>query len=205
MKPTTVLQLLPWPIALAPLGWLGIRFANGALGANPIEAVIRELGQSALWLLLATLAVSPLRRRLGWPPLAVLRRPLGLLTCGYALLHLGAYGGLDQAFFWPAIAADLTKRPFMTLGLAALLLMLPLAATSPRAVARRLGATAWRRLHRLVHPIALLALLHHYWLIKADYRPALVETAVLTLLWGERLVHGVAHWRNRVARMEFTR
>ncbi len=168
-------------LALMPLAWLGYRAFSGGLGANPIETVTRELGDWALRLLLLTLACTPLRRLTGqaWP--LAFRRMLGLFAFFYTTLHLLSYVVLDQFFYWPDIWADILKRPYITIGMSAWLLLLPLAVTSNRRAIRRLGRN-WQRLHRLVYPIAALAVLHFYLLVKADVREPLVYGAVLAVL-----------------------
>ncbi len=168
-------------LALLPLAWLGYRAFSGGLGANPIETVTRELGDWALRLLLLTLACTPLRRLTGqaWP--LAFRRMLGLFAFFYTTLHLLSYLVLDQFFYWPDIWADILKRPYITIGMSAWLLLLPLAVTSNRRAIRRLGRN-WQRLHRLVYPIAALAVLHFYLLVKADVREPLVYGGVLAVL-----------------------
>lgn len=178
-----------WVACLAPLVWLAAQWAmgGGGLGANPIEATTRFLGLWALHLLLATLAVTPAREILGWSWLAPLRRPLGLFAFLYACLHLASYAALDVFFAWDEIAADIAKRAYITCGLAAFTLLLPLAATSPAAVIRRLGAARWRRLHSLVYAAAVLACLHYAMMVKADLGPPLAYAAILAALLGYRL------------------
>ncbi len=171
-------------LPLAALVWAGFR---GALGANPVETITHDTGQWALRLLLATLAVTPVRRLTGWAPVVRLRRMLGLFAFFYAALHLATYLWLDQFFAWGAIAEDVLKRPYITVGFAAFLLLVPLAATSTQAMVRRLGGRRWRLLHRLVYPAAALAVLHLLWLVKADLREPLVYAAILALLLAARV------------------
>lgn len=203
-RPVTVpevrrLQLIGKPLlfvaATAPLAWLAWRTAGhaGGLGANPVETLQDELGTWALRLLLATLAITPLRRLLGWNRLAQFRRMLGLFAFGYAALHFLNYLWLDQFFDLAAIVEDITERPFITVGFAALLLMLPLASTSTNGWRRRLGRR-WQRLHRLVYPVAILACWHFWWQVKKDVTEPLVYAAILALLLGARL------WRRPAAR-----
>lgn len=173
-------------LCLLPFGWLPAQALLGNLGANPIEAVIRHLGDWALRLLLLTLAATPLRLLTGWGWPVRLRRLLGLFAFFYAVLHLLAYTVLDQYFDWTAIWEDIVERPFITTGMLAWLL-LPLALTSNRAAQRRLGRH-WKRLHRLIYPAAILAVVHFTLMVKADLREPLLYGAILTLLLGLRLV-----------------
>jgi len=176
---------------LIPLGMLTYGLLTNGLGANPVKAIIHGTGVWTLRLLLLTLLVTPLRRIFGWAwPIAV-RRMLGLFAFFYALLHLFTYLLLDQSFDWQAVVHDVVKRPFITAGMLAFTLMVPLAATSTNAMVRRLGRN-WKRLHRLAYVIPALGVLHYYWLVKADVRAPLAYGAVLAMLLGLRL-----WWRYR--------
>jgi sulfoxide reductase heme-binding subunit YedZ len=158
------LKVSVWAAGLAPLGVLGSRAWTGDLTANPISFLTNTLGDWTFRLLLATLAMTPLRIvfALSWP--VTLRRLLGLLTFAYACLHFSVWLVLDQFFDWPAMGKDIAKRPFITVGMTALLLLIPLAATSTTGMIRRLGGRAWSRLHRLVYAVGVLAALHFVWL-----------------------------------------
>ena len=172
-------------LALLPavgLVWAG---ATDDLGANPIEEVTHVTGEWALRLLLACLAVTPLRRALGWGALAPYRRSFGLLAFGYAALHVATFVGLDHFFAAAAILEDVVERPFVTAGLAAFLGLLPLALTSTRGAQKRLGRR-WVRLHRLVYPAAAAAVLHYFWLVKADLRGPAIHAALLAVLLAAR-------------------
>jgi sulfoxide reductase heme-binding subunit YedZ len=171
-------------VPAARLGWLAWR---GGLGANPIEAVTRSTGWWTLALLAATLTVTPLRRLLGAPWLLRLRRMLGLFAFGYASLHFTTYLWLDQFFDLAEIARDVVKRPFITVGFAAFVLLLPLAATSTNAMVRRLGARRWQRLHRAVYLIAVLGVLHFWWLVKKDVTEPRLFALVMGALLAARL------------------
>ncbi len=181
-------------LCLAPFGLLAWRTLNNVLGANPVEAVVHFTGSWALRLLLITLAVTPLRRLSGQPWLVRFRRPLGLFAFFYALLHFAAYLVLDRALVWEDITTDLTKRPYIVVGFVALLLLVPLAVTSTRGWIKRLGRH-WLTLHRTVYVIAILAVLHFLWLVKADTLEPLIDAAVLAVLlafrlpWGRLLRH----------------
>ena len=153
------LKAAVWTACLAPLALLLHRFRADDLGANPIDFVTDSLGIWALRLLLASLALTPLRIVLGrsWP--VTLRRLLGLFAFVYVALHLATWVVLDHFFDWPVMLADVVKRPYIAAGMTAFALLVPLAATSTAAAIKRLGARAWRRLHRLVYASAVLAVL----------------------------------------------
>ncbi|HRD28711.1 MAG TPA: protein-methionine-sulfoxide reductase heme-binding subunit MsrQ [Caulobacter sp.] len=191
MSRKTVDAIALWAVSLAcllPLLWLGWRTYQGDLGANPIETLIRQLGVWGLRMLIVGLTITPLARILKQPRLIRLRRPIGLFAFGYILLHLSTYIGVDQFFDWQAIWKDIVKRPFITIGMAAFLLLIPLAATSFNAAIRRLGPLNWRRLHRLIYLIVPMGVVHYYLLVKADHRPPLVYGAIVLLLLGWRAV-----------------
>lgn len=178
-------------ICLLPLiRLLGLGLADG-LGANPIEFITRSTGTWTLVGLLVTLAVTPLRRLSGNTRLVRYRRMLGLFAFFYACLHALTYFWLDQFFDVAAIARDILKRPFVTVGFAALVLLVPLALTSSQAMMRRLGRN-WQRLHRLVYVIALLGVIHYLWLVKKDMTEPLVYGGVLAALLALRLPWVVA-------------
>jgi sulfoxide reductase heme-binding subunit YedZ len=181
---------LLWGLCLAPLAWLVWGAATHALGANPAEALIRRTGDWTLRGLCLTLAVTPLRQATGWSALARFRRLLGLFTFFYALLHFLAFAWLDMGLDPAAIVKDIAKRPFILVGTAALLLMTPLAATSFHRAIKALGAARWKALHRAVYAVALLALLHFFWMRagKNDFAEWSVYAAIVALLLGWRLV-----------------
>lgn len=151
------------------------------LGANPIETIQDTCGQWGLRLLIVTLAITPLRDWFNAPWLVMLRRMLGLFAFVYVLLHFLTWLVLDQGFYWNGIVADIAERPFITIGFAAFVLLIPLAATSTNAMMRRLGKR-WKSLHRLIYVIAVLAVWHYYWQVKADIREPLIYAAIITLL-----------------------
>jgi sulfoxide reductase heme-binding subunit YedZ len=191
------LKALAWAACLAPLGWLGYLAVIGDLTPNPISFVTNTLGDWTFRILLASLAATPLRILTGWAWPISLRRLLGLFAFFYALLHFGVWLVLDHFFDWPELGADIVKRPYITVGMAALILLVPLAATSTSGMIRRLGGTTWRRLHRLVYAIGVLAALHYLWLAKKVNPGPYYYIAVLALLLGIRAVD----WgRRRLAR-----
>jgi sulfoxide reductase heme-binding subunit YedZ len=163
------------------------------LGADPVAAITHATGDWALRFLLLCLAMTPLRRMLGAPWPIRFRRLLGLYAFFYACLHLATYLVLDLGGFWTQIFADIAKRPYITVGFGAWLLLLPLAVTSTRGWMRRLGRR-WGQLHRLVYVAAVLAVLHFLWLVKSDLREPSIYAAVLALLLGARL-----WWKFRAA------
>jgi methionine sulfoxide reductase heme-binding subunit len=181
LKPTVFV------LCLLPLTWLIAQGLTGGLGANPIEALIRGLGDWALRFLLITLAVTPFRITTGWLRVAQLRRMLGLFTFFYAVLHALSYVGLDHLFNWPVLWEDITKRIYITLGMAALLMLLALAVTSTDNMVRRLGGLNWRRLHRIVYVAAIVAVTHYFLMIKADYTDPIIYASILATLFGIRL------------------
>ena len=156
------------------------------LGANPVERVTHVTGDWTLRFLLASLAVTPLRRLFGWSWLAPLRRTLGLTAFGYACGHFLTYLVLDHFFDWHSIVEDVVERRYVTAGFSGFLCLVPLAATSTRAMVRRLGRR-WARLHRIAYLAAALGVIHFLWLVKADLREPLVYAVVLLLLLGLRL------------------
>ncbi len=174
-------------VALIPAAALVAGAFSNGLGANPIETITHTTGDWTLRLLLATLAVTPLRRLTGWSSLIAYRRTLGLLAFTYATLHLLTYVVLDHFFDWNAIVDDVAKRLFVTAGLTAFLCLLPLAITSTRGWIRRLGRR-WRRLHRLVYAAAVAGVVHYWWLVKADVRKPLLYASALGALLGVRLL-----------------
>ena len=175
---TLRLKSAVWLVGLSPLLWTGFSFATDDLGANPIETVLHWAGRSALILLLAGLAITPLRRLTGWNQIVKVRRLVGLFAFFYAFLHLSIYLGLDQGFAWSFIVEDVVERPFITVGAGAFLLLVPLAVTSTKGWIRRLGKR-WQSLHRLVYPAAVLGVLHFYWKVKADTFWPLVAASIL--------------------------
>jgi len=178
-------------VCLLPLMRLIFLGIGGGLGANPIEFITHSTGTWTLVGLLVTLSVTPLRQLTGRADLIRYRRMLGLFTFFYACLHFVTYIWLDQFFDPAAIAKDIVKRPFITVGFTAFLLLIPLAVTSTHAMMRRLGRR-WQQLHRLIYLIALLGVIHYLWLVKKDLTEPLIYGAVLTLLLVVRLPWGVS-------------
>ena len=168
-------------LCLAPLAWGIVDGLTDNLGANPIEEITHRTGDWALRLLLVTLAVTPVRRLFGWHWAMRVRRMLGLYAFFYAVLHFATYLVLDQFFDWPEILKDILKRPYITVGFTAFVLLIPLAVTSTNGMMRRLGKR-WVQLHQLVYVIAVGGILHYLWLVKADYLLPLIHAGILLAL-----------------------
>ncbi|MBN1209392.1 MAG: sulfoxide reductase heme-binding subunit YedZ [Myxococcaceae bacterium] len=188
---------LPWlkPAVLvgglAPLALLLLQGAQGSLGPNVIEAVLNETGLLALVFLVASLACTPLKLLFGWTWPVRVRKLVGLMAFTYAVLHFLTYAVADQGLALRQILEDITRRKFIAVGFIALVLLVPLAATSTNAAVRRMGFPAWQRLHRLVYVAAALGVVHFLWRVKKDATEPLIYGAVLTLLLGIRAVEAV--------------
>ena len=183
-------------VCLVPLGRLVLAtfgLAGMSLGANPIEELIHGFGKWGLNFLLITLAVTPVRRITGFSWLIRFRRMLGLFAFFYVLMHFLTYAGLDQRFDIPVIVEDVIEWPYITLGMTALILLLPLAITSTNSMMRRLGRR-WQKLHRLVYVISILGVWHFYWQVKQDILEPLIYALILALLLCYRLL---IRWRRR--------
>jgi methionine sulfoxide reductase heme-binding subunit len=172
---------------LMPLAVLAGQALTHNLGANPIDEITDQTGIWTLRLLLITLAVTPARRLTGWNRLIQLRRMLGLFAFFYGSLHFLTYIWLDQFFVIEDIIADVTERPFITVGFASFTLLIPLAVTSTTAMIKRLGGRWWQRLHRLVYAIAIGGVVHYLWLVKADIQQPLLYGGILGVLLVYRL------------------
>jgi sulfoxide reductase heme-binding subunit YedZ len=176
-------------VCLLPLLFLALEafgIGGASLGANPVERIQDTLGEWGLRFLVITLAVTPLRDWFNAPWLVQLRRMLGLYAFFYVLMHFLTWLLLDQGLYWSGILEDIAKRPFITIGFAALLLLIPLAVTSTNGMMRRLGKR-WKTLHRLVYPIALLGVWHYYWQVKSDVTEPLIYLSIVLVLLGWRV------------------
>jgi sulfoxide reductase heme-binding subunit YedZ len=178
------------PLAKVAAGVAGV--GGISLGADPVEEILETFGKWTLNFLLITLCITPLRQLTAFGDLIRFRRMLGLFAFTYACLHFATYLVLDRGLEWNAIVVDLAKRPYITIGFTALLLLFPLALTSTRGMMRRLGRR-WQKLHRLVYVIAILGVWHYYWQVKLDTREPLIYAAILAVLLGYRF------WRSRRA------
>jgi sulfoxide reductase heme-binding subunit YedZ len=182
-----VIKPLLFIFCLIPFAALTVGAVNDTLGVNPVEKLTHETGEWTLRLLLLTLTITPLRRITGHAWLIKLRRMLGLFSFFYACLHFITYIWLDQFFDWREILADIPKRPFITVGFIAFVLLIPLALTSTNKMMRRLKKK-WLQLHKLVYVIAVLGCLHFLWVVKADTIEPLVYFVILLLLLGYRAI-----------------
>ncbi|MFC5568817.1 protein-methionine-sulfoxide reductase heme-binding subunit MsrQ [Lysobacter yangpyeongensis] len=192
-------------LALTPAAILGWQIraealtGSGGLGADPVAEIEHRLGLWALRLLMITLAITPLRQLTHQPVLVRFRRLLGLYAFFYATVHFAAYLVLDLRGYWTQIFEDIAKRPYITVGFTAWLLLVPLAITSTQAAIRRLGRN-WARLHRLVYAVGVLAVLHFWWLVKSDIREPALYAGILAVLLGWRAVKALRNRRASVRR-----
>ncbi len=189
-RQVSLLKGIVFALALVPVVRLAVAafFFPQWLGTNPAEFITRSTGDWTLRYLLITLAITPVRRLSGWNWLLRLRRMLGLFAYFYVIVHFSSYIAFDHVFDVAEIAKDIAKRPFITVGFTAFLLLTPLAATSTNAMVRRLGAKRWTSLHRLVYPIGMLGVLHFWWMVKRNITEPAIYALVLTLLLGARLL-----------------
>ncbi len=181
-----ILKSVVFLAALLPLADLVYGFFTDNLGANPIEKILHQTGFWALTIIMITLAISPLRKITKWNRIINFRRMLGLFAFFYALLHFTVYLVLDRQLYWSEIVEDLSKRPYITVGFTALVLLIPLAVTSTKGWIRRLGKR-WQKLHRLVYLIAAAGVVHFWWLVKKDITEPLIFAVVLAVLMVFRL------------------
>jgi sulfoxide reductase heme-binding subunit YedZ len=192
---------LVFAACLVPLAWLtcgAFGWFGASLGADPVKELEHECGKTALNLLLLTLAVTPVRELTRQPQLLRLRRMLGLFAFFYVVLHFTIYVVLDLELNFATLGADIAKRPYITIGFGALLLLVPLAVTSTNGMMRRLGRR-WQSLHRLVYLIAILGVWHFYWQVKRDVREPLIYAAILAALLGYRAVRARVRRRDAAA------
>ncbi len=187
-KRLTRIKLLVWIACLAPIMRLGYKALTGGLTANPIEFITLSTGTWTLVFVMATLGISPLRRFTGQNWLIKLRRLIGLFAFFYGSLHFLTYIWLDKFFDLHDMAHDVVKRPFITAGFFAFVLMIPLAVTSTAGSIRRLGGRRWQLLHRLIYLTGVAGVVHYWWKVKADTRQPAIYAAVLAVLLGSRLI-----------------
>jgi len=183
----SIIKVAVFLAALLPLAWLVWKALHNDLGANPVEFITHATGDWALIFLLSSLAITPLRKLTKFPDLIRFRRMLGLYAFFYASLHLLIFAGLDHHFNWAEVVPDVYKRPFVTAGFTAWLLMLPLALTSTTWSIRKLGGKNWQRLHWLVYFSAIAAVVHYWWLVKKDITDPLIYAVILGVLLGFRI------------------
>ena len=188
---TPAVQRVKWALILLgmlPLARLVAGYFTDQLGANPIELITRSTGTWTLVGLAVTLSITPLRKLLNWPWLIRLRRTAGLLAFFYVCLHFTTYIWFDRFFDVQDIIKDVIKRPFITVGFAAFLLFIPLAVTSNNAIIKKLGAKLWQRIHYLVYVIAILGVVHYWWLVKKDLTQPIIYAGVFAVLFALRIM-----------------
>ncbi len=181
-------------LALVPAAWLLRDALYSALGPNPVEALSHRTGDWTLRFLMLVLAITPMRVLFGWSWPVRYRRMIGLFAFFYATLHFLTWLVIDEGLLWDAIVEDIYKRPFITVGFLAYLLLIPLAATSSRMAMRRLGRR-WKTLHRLVYLVAVLGVIHYLWLVKLDVREPLIYAVILLFLLLVRLWYSMKRGR----------
>lgn len=185
---TRVVKPILFVLAVLPLLYLTVRLANGSVEGDQVKFLQHVTGDTVLACLLLTLSVTPLRRLTGWSELIRVRRLVGLTAFWYALVHFLSYILFDHALSLPDVAADIVEHPWVLLGFAAFLMLLPLAVTSTRGWIRRLGGRGWQRLHRLIYPATAAGLVHYFWLVKEDLTDPLYWAAGLLILLALRYV-----------------
>jgi sulfoxide reductase heme-binding subunit YedZ len=174
--------------ALLPLAYLMLRLANGSVEGDQVKFLQHVTGDTVLACLLLTLSVTPLRRLTGWNELIRVRRLIGLTAFWYALIHFLSYVVFDQSLSISEIGADILKHPWVLVGFAAFLMLLPLAVTSTKGWVRRLGGRRWQRLHRLIYPATAAGVVHYFWLVKKDVTDPVYWAAALLVVLALRLV-----------------
>jgi len=181
-------KILVFVLCLGPLAWMGWRYWNQDLTANPVEYLTHFTGDWTLRLLIITLAITPLRRLLALPDLVRFRRMIGLFAFFYGCLHFTVYFWVDKDFQFREMIQDVGKRPYIAAGFTAFVCMVPLALTSTAGWIRRLGGKTWQRLHRLIYVSAVAAVVHYYWLVKSDIRLPVFYGSLVALLLLYRLI-----------------
>jgi methionine sulfoxide reductase heme-binding subunit len=198
-SPPRWLRPVVFVVCLVPAAWVIVAIASDffqgtrLLGSNPIKEAEHFTGRWVLRFLMFTLAVTPIRQTLGWNWLQRYRRMLGLFAFAYATLHLSIYFFLDLELAWGDLAADIVKRPYITIGMAAFVLLVPLAVTSTAKMVKRLGGKRWAALHRLIYVIVVLGTIHFWMAVKRDITDPLIFAAIFAFLLGYRVVK----WRRR--------
>jgi len=189
------IKVFIWLAALAPLAVLVWQGLHDDLTADPVKYITHFTGRTALIILFVTLCVTPIRRVTGWNGIVRLRRLVGLFSFFYAVIHLLIYLAFDRGFVFTELGEDIAKRPYITIGFTAWLMLLALAVTSPQAMLRRMGGKRWRALHRLIYVVPVLGVIHFTWAQKKDISLPLLYAAVLGAIYAIRL----AMWaRNRI-------
>jgi sulfoxide reductase heme-binding subunit YedZ len=176
---------------LLPFGWLVLGAFTDGLGVNPVEMITNTTGIWTLRFIALSLAVTPLRWLTKWNPLVLLRRMLGLFAFFYGTLHFMTYFILDRSLEFSGLWEDVLKRPYITVGFTAFLLLIPLALTSTQGWIRRLGGRRWNLLHRLVYISAMLGVLHYWWKVKVDVSSPALYALIVAVLLGGRLLRSL--------------
>ncbi len=182
------IKVLVWVAALLPLAWLIRNGIRGELTADPVKYITHFTGRTALIILFVTLSITPVRQLTGWNGIIRFRRLIGLFCFFYAVIHLLIYLAFDRGFVFAELGEDIAKRPYITIGFTAWLMLLALAATSPQAVLRRLGGKRWRAIHRLVYIVPVLGVVHFAWAQKKDISLPILYGLVLVVIFGVRVI-----------------
>lgn len=182
------LKLLIWLLGLLPISWLVWQGFQGDLTADPVKYITHFTGRTTLVILFITLSVTPIRRLTGWNRLVKVRRLIGLFSFFYAVIHLLIYLAFDRGFVFAELGEDIAKRPYITIGFTAWLMLLALAVTSPQAMVRRLGGKRWNALHRLIYVIPILGLIHFTWAQKKDLAPVVPYAVALSAIYLVRVL-----------------
>ena len=186
-----VLKPVVFLLGLGPFAWLVYNALWGDLGVNPIETITNQTGIWTLRLLAATIAITPIRWLTKWNPIINFRRMIGLFAFFYATIHFSIYFILDRSLMFDGLWEDIVKRPYITVGFTAFVLMIPLAVTSTKGWIRRLGGKRWNLLHRLVYVSAALGVLHYWWTVKLDVTNPMIYAAIVAVLLGWRAVKAI--------------
>jgi sulfoxide reductase heme-binding subunit YedZ len=186
-----ILKPLVFVAALVPIGLLAYRFLNDQLSANPLDDITDETGTWTIRFIVATLAVTPLKRLTNWSRLSTFRRMLGNFAFFYGSLHFFTYLYFDKFFEWPEILADIPKRRFILVGFSTWLSMLPLALTSTNRITKWMGGKRWKRLHRLMYVVGVFAVVHYMWLVKSDITRPSIYGAIVAFTFGVRIFYWV--------------
>src|SRR5688572_22447450 len=173
---------------LLPFAWLVYNAFWGDLGVNPVETITNETGIWTLRLIVATIAITPIRWATKWNPIITLRRMIGLFAFFYATIHFMIYFVLDRSLMFDGLWEDVVKRPYITMGFIGFVLMIPLALTSTKGWIRRLGGQRWNLLHKLVYISAILGVIHYWWKVKLDVTNPMIYAAIVAVLLGARIV-----------------
>ena len=194
-----VLKPIIFVACLGPLAWLVYNMVWGDLGANPVETITNTTGIWTLRLLTITVAITPVRWLTRWNPIITYRRMIGLFAFFYGTIHFSIYFVLDRSLMFDGLWEDIVKRPYITVGFTAFVLMIPLAVTSTKGWIRRLGGRRWNLLHKLVYVSASLGVIHYWWKVKLDVTDPMIYAGIVAALLGARVVRWLARRQSRPA------